>query len=104
MVRRSCSTNFAKTNFSSVAPKGSQRKIFHAATTSMRQCLRVMGVTVVKLENQYFPAWMVSRRRFGKMKSIVVVIESASAYRRSSLYGALLELGVCALMRKPFGM
>ncbi len=45
----------------------------------MRHWLRVIGVTVVKLENQYFPARMVSSRRFGRTKSIVVVIESASA-------------------------
>jgi len=38
-----------------------------------------MGVTVVREENQYFPARIVSVRMFGKMKSIVVVMESASA-------------------------
>ena len=35
---------------------------------------------------------------------MVVVMPSAFAYQRSSLYGALLEDGVCALIRKPFGM
>src|SRR6516162_4024014 len=79
MVRRSCSTNFAKTNFNKPAPKGIQRKGFHAATTSMRHWLRVIGVTVVRLENQYFPARMVSHRILGSVKSMVVVMESASA-------------------------
>ncbi len=37
IVCRSCSTNFANTNFSSPAPKGIQRKRFQQATTSMRQ-------------------------------------------------------------------
>src|SRR5438445_233139 len=101
MVRRSCSTNFAKTNFNNDGPNGTQRKMFQHATTSIRQWSRVMGVTVVSEENQYFPARMVSSRRFGSTKSIVVVMESASAYSRSNLYGALLELGVCVLMRKP---
>ena len=45
----------------------------------MRQWLRVIGVTVVRLENQYFPARMVSVRMLGSLKSMVVVIESASA-------------------------
>ena len=45
----------------------------------MRQWLRVMGVTVVRLENQYLPARMVSVRMLGKTKSMVVVMESASA-------------------------
>ena len=60
-------------------------KRFQAATTSMRQWLRVMGVTVVSEENQYFPARMVSSRRLGRTKSIVVVMDSASAYSRSNL-------------------
>ena len=38
-----------------------------------------MGVTVVRLENQYFPARIVSVRIFGSLKSIVVLMESASA-------------------------
>src|SRR5438552_15251882 len=104
MVWRSCSTNFAKTNLSNCGPNGTQRKRFQAATTSMRQWLRVLGVTVVSEENQYFPARMVSRRRLGRTKSIVVVVESASASSRNSLYGALFELGLCALMRKPLGI
>src|SRR5258706_11022889 len=79
MVRRSCSTNLAKTNFSNSAPKGIQRKMFQAATTSMRHCSRVMGVTVVSDENQYFPARMVSVRTFGNTKSMVVVMDSAAA-------------------------
>ena len=84
MVRRSCSTNLAKTNFNSSDPNGSQRKIFQAATTSMRHWVRVIGVTVVSDENQYLPARIISRRRLGKAKSIVVVIEAAAAYRRRS--------------------
>src|SRR5581483_3771369 len=99
-----CSTNFANTNFRSSAPNGNHRNMFQAATTSMRHWLRVIGVTVVRLANQYFPARIVSYLKFGKTKSIVVVIDSASAYSLSSLYGALLELGVCALMRKPKGI
>jgi hypothetical protein len=51
----------------------------------MRQWLRVMGVTVVSDENQYLPARMVSSRKLGRTKSMVVVIDSASAYNRSSL-------------------
>src|SRR5437879_6422695 len=104
IVRRSCSTNFAKTNFSSDGPKGIQRKMFQHATTSILQWSRVIGVTVVSDENQYFPARMVSYLKFGSTKSMVVVMESASAYSRSNLYGALLELGVCALIRKPLGI
>src|ERR1017187_9691785 len=72
-------TNFAKTNFSNWGPNGIQRNRFQAATTSMRHWLRVMGVTVVRLENQYLPARMTSERRLGSTKSMVVVIESASA-------------------------
>ena len=79
MVRRSCSTNFPKTNFSRSGTKGTQRNRFQAATTSMRHWVRVIGVTVVRLENQYFPARMVSVRMFGRTKSMVVVMESASA-------------------------
>ena len=45
----------------------------------MRQRLHVIGVTVVRLANQYFPARIVSQRRLGRVKSMVVVIESASA-------------------------
>src|SRR5215471_11205266 len=100
IVRRSCSTNFENTNFSNSLPNGTQRNRFQAATTSMRQWLRVMGVTVVRLENQYFPARIVSQRLLGRVKSMVVVIASASAQSLSNLYGALLEEGVCALMRK----
>ena len=43
-------------------PNGTQRKRFHAATTSMRQWLRVIGVTVVRLtrtsicRREWFPA------------------------------------------------
>src|SRR5882762_3373363 len=85
IVLRSCSTNFANTNFSSSGPNGTQRKRFHAATTSMRHWLRVMGVTVVRLENQYFPARIVSQRILGRVKSMVVVMESAAAYSFSSL-------------------
>src|ERR1017187_7333423 len=85
MVRRSCSTNFAKTNFSNSGPKGIQRKRFQAATTSMRHWLRMIGVTVVTLENQYLPARMISERRLGRTKSMVVAIDSASAYKRRSL-------------------
>ena len=51
----------------------------------MRQWLRAIGVTVVSDENQYLPARIVSRRMLGRTKSMVVVIESASAYMRSSL-------------------
>jgi hypothetical protein len=34
---------------------------------------------VVRLENQYFPALIVSQRMLGSVKSMVVVIASASA-------------------------
>src|SRR5205807_9298830 len=51
IVCRSCSTNFVKTNFSIPAPNGIERRRFQQATTSMRQCSRVMGVTVVNEEN-----------------------------------------------------
>src|ERR1022692_4533471 len=45
--------------FQQVGPKGSQRKRFQAATTSMRHWLRVMGVTVVRDQSHFVPARMV---------------------------------------------
>ena len=44
--------------------------------TSIRQVEAVTGVTVVKLANHFSPARIVSYRRFGSTKSIVVVIGS----------------------------
>ena len=87
IVRRSCSTNFAKTNFRSDGPNGTHRKIFHAATTSMRQWLRVIGVTVVRLENQYFPTRIISVRMIrqdeidGGGDGIAVRIETQQSYK-----------------------
>ncbi len=66
----------------------------------MRHVDAVTGVTVVSDENQRclprsFVATIVSYRRFGSTKSMVVT------GRPSSLYGALFELGACGLMRNP---
>ena len=38
-----------------------------------------------QVENQYLPARIISERKFGSTKSMVVVMESASAYMRRSL-------------------
>src|SRR4051812_31502141 len=83
---------------------GTKRNRFHADDTSMRQRSRVMGVTVVRLENQYFPARITSVRMFGRIKSMVVVMLSPPAYMRSNLYGAEFFDGWCADMRKPSGI
>src|SRR5207248_7891062 len=106
MVRWSWRMNF----FPKKRPMGkisgvAQRKIFHAARTSMRQWLSVIGVTVVSVENQASPQRTTSYRRFGSTKSIVVSILSPAFApdKRINLYGALLAEGACALMRKPLG-
>src|SRR5262249_10594335 len=76
---------------------------FHAATKSIRHRSRRTGVTVARLENHIFPLRSISVRRFGSTKSIVVVTLSPVIHL-SSLYGALFALGVCGLIRNPFGM
>jgi len=53
---------------------GTPYQTFHAAHTSILQVDAVKGVTVVKLANHLSPARIVSYRRFGIRKSIVVVI------------------------------
>ena len=58
---------------SSDTVKGNHGKMFHAATTSMRQRLRSMGVTVARLENHLSPARICSKRMLGRTNSIVVV-------------------------------
>src|SRR5438552_18878032 len=68
----------------------------------MRQVEAVTGVTVVRLENHLSPQRMISVRRFGSMKSIVV--STGWPYTPSSLYGAEFPLGACALMRNPSGI
>ena len=49
----------------------------------VEQARAVVGVTVVMLENHFGPQRMVSIRRFGNWKSMVVVI--GSPYTPSSL-------------------
>src|SRR5215472_2667852 len=83
--------------------KTGSRGKFHAATKSIRQRSRRMGVTVARLENHSFPLRSISVRRFGNTKSIVVVTGSPVIFF-SNWYGALFVLGVCGLMRKPFGI
>src|SRR5271165_1731497 len=68
----------------------------------MRQVELVTGVTVVSDENHLSPQRMVSVRRLGSMKSMVV--STGWPYTPKSLYGAELPLGAWALMRKPSGM
>src|SRR5271170_1111500 len=82
---------------------GNHGRIFHAATKSSRQRSRRTGVTVVRLDSQYFPARICSKRWLGSTKSIVVVAGSPVMSFRS-LYGALLAEGACGLMRKPLGI
>src|SRR5580704_2075284 len=82
---------------------GNHGRMFHAATKSSRQKSRRTGVTVVRLESQYWPARICSKRWLGSTKSIVVVAGSPVMNFRI-LYGALLAEGACGLMRKPSGI
>src|SRR5271155_381972 len=82
---------------------GNHGRIFHAATKSSRHKSRRTGVTVVRLDSQYFPARICSKRWFGRTKSMGGVAGSP-VMNFSNLYGALLEEGACGLMRKPLGM
>src|ERR1700728_3145148 len=81
---------------------GTLYSTFHAPHTSMRHAVGVVGVTVVRLANHFSPQRIVSYRRFGSTKSIVV--EIGSPYTPSSLYGALLPEGACAAIRNPSGI
>jgi len=99
IVSWSCRKNFCA-NIRKIQTGSSK---FHAATKSIRHRSRRTGVTVARLENHNFPLRISSVRIFGKTKSIVVVTGSP-VYFCSILYGALFELGVCGLIRNPFGI
>src|SRR5450631_1102688 len=77
---------------------GNHPSTFHAPTTSIRQVEGVTGVTVVSVANHLSPHRIVSYRRFGIAKSIVVVTGPCAP---SSLYGRLLLEGACAAILKP---
>jgi len=99
IVSWSCRKNFSA-NIRKIQT-GSNK--FHAATKSIRHRSRRTGVTVARLENHSFPLRISSVRIFGSTKSIVVVTGSP-VYFCSMRYGALFELGVCGLIRNPFGI
>src|SRR6202451_4907906 len=82
---------------------GNQVRIFQAAQKSSRQRSLRMGVTVVRLESQWRPARICSKRWLGRTKSITVVAGSPVMSFRI-LYGALFAEGAWGLMRKPFGI
>jgi len=99
IVSWSCRKNF----FANIRKIQTGSSKFQAATKSIRQRSRRTGVTVARLENHSFPLRISSVRMFGKTKSMVVVTGSP-VYFCSIRYGALFELGVCGLIRNPFGI
>jgi len=99
IVSWSCRKNFS----AKIRKIQTGKSKFQAATKSIRQRSLRTGVTVARLENHSFPLRISSVRIFGKTKSIVVVTGSP-VYLCSIRYGALFELGVCGLIRNPFGI
>ena len=69
--------------------------------TSMRQVEAVTGVTVVRLENHLSPQRMVSVRRLGSMKSMVV--STGCAIYAEQLVGRGVAAGRVRAHAEPFG-
>src|SRR5689334_3276559 len=74
--------------------KGSHGKMFQAAQKSIRHSSSEIGVTVARVEIHQRPACTNSKRKFGRMKSIVVEMGPESP---NNLYGPLFREGAWAV-------
>src|SRR5207245_761555 len=68
---------------------GTQGKMFHAATKSMRQRSRRIGVTVARLENQYGPKRISSKSMLSsaEVRQAVALAEGGQLWRRRHRLG-----------------